>query len=350
MKANATEEFLGKLDPVLVSALLYGADPTLTSHNLHLLLKNYTSDALADDFSITKFPSGEGQNRSAIVAACTERSFFANSRRVVIFEGATNQHTKTIESSLARLTPEDAFLVVCAGDLDHRSSLLKLYETTRNTLALAPIKQVWTAASLSKYFSQQGAPEPDKDAATYLIDLGREHDWGSFQMLLDKVALYVRGSEKNFGLKELDDCGASLMDSQLQDDVQIGALTDAVAEGRVGDVAHLCQVLAANGVNPVTLVILVSYHFSMLQRALAKSPKKSAAQDALRRLPMHPARKKAVQKQLDFWNLATAEAAMQTLHKCDFNLRGGSPVSHWTTAERSLGRIAANIFRQISRR
>ncbi len=352
INAEAGRKFLKAPEPKLVGALIHGADSGLVAHNRRLLQKSLLGDSSEDEFLTTWLNPDDLRRRTGagtLLAACTQRSFFADQRRVVIIDGAGNLHTPAVQPVLEELVPEDAFLIVCAGELDWNSSLRKLFEGERRAVSLAAEPEPMTVAKLRQEFTRSGAPEPNDEAADYLITLAQDLDWGSFRMLLEKIALYVRGETEPFGINVLDECGAGLGGGREAAQAQIDALTDAVAEGGRATIADLCRKLAANGSNPVKLLIMVSRHFLLMHRALAGTRGRADADPAVRKLPLHPARRKAMQAHIGQWNLAGVESALQEFHAGDLALRGGSTAPAWATAERAMMRAANRISRKARR-
>ena len=335
--AKDARNFIERPDLSLSGVLIYGPDPVLASENKRRLLQTVLGERAGDDLYVLTLDPREAQrDNEAVHAALTSRSLLPG-RRVAVLDSATNAHTRSIARALEDPDPEDAFLIVVAGDLKHQSTLRKLFESAGTAMALPSEAQQPTAQDLRRRFEELGMPAPARDALERLVALAGEMSWGEFESLFQKLVLYMHGSTDAAVVADVDAC------APLDRSVQIDALVDAVATGATGEVARLVRALADRGTDPIAIVIPLTHQFLQMHRAVASGRGPRGVRSALFRQPMHPARRQALEEHCRHWNAAQLESAVQELHTADLALRATNALAPRAVLERALMRIASRL-------
>ena len=335
--ADQVQAFLREPDPTLSGALIHGTDPALAAECRRRLVRSVLGDLAGDDFYQLILDPGEVQRDAGSVhAALTARTLLPG-RRVALLDSATHLHTRAIARALADPDPEDAFLIVVAGELKPQSTLRKLFESADRAMAVAAEARPPEAAELRRRFAKAGLPEPTPDALDRLLAVAREMSWGEFQTLFEKLRLYVRSDAEEVSLADVDACAPP------EGTVQVDQLVDAVAGGDMPEIARLLRALASRGILPVSILIPLTLQFLHMHRALATTRGARGARGlrtALGRQPMHPARREALARHCGRWTVAALEAALAEFHRADLALRFRNAPAPAAVLERALMRAA----------
>ena len=341
MKCSAVQarNFVERPDLSYSAALVYGEDPILVSEYKRRLVRNALAENAGDDlYLLTLDPADTQRDAGAVHAALTSRSLLPG-RQVALLTQATNKHTKAVGRALEDPDSEDAFLVVTAGDLKPQSSLLKLFETSRNAVALPSQSTPPTTQELRQRFQDRGMPPPTQDAADRLALLSRNMTWGEFESFFEKLATYLRGERSRTEIADVDAC------APRDRTVQVDEIVDAVAGGDLSELARLMRALADRGTSPVSIVIPITIQFLNMYRAVAMSRGPRDTRSQLFRQPMHPLRRQALLRHCERWNANKLEVALKELHDADLSLRAFSAPAPYAVLERALMRIAGRAPR-----
>ena len=346
MKCSPDEalRFIERPDLSLSGALIFGEDPVLVSEHKRRLLRSVLGDRAGDDLYLLTLDPGVAQrDEEAVHAVLTSRSLLPG-RQVALLDSATNAHTKSVARALEDPDPEDAFLIVAAGDLKFQSTLRKLFDAARTAISLpAEVKQP-TAQDLRRRFQESGMPAPSRDAVDRMASLSREITWGEFESLFDKLALYMHGKTDETSVADVDAC------APLDRTVQLDELVDAVATGDRSKIALLLRALVDMGTTPVSIVILTTLQFLQMHRAVAMSHGTRGIRSAFYRQPMHPARRQVLESHCMHWSAALLEAALQEFHNADLALRASNTPAPLAVLERALMRVAGMAPRAARQR
>ena len=333
--------FVERPDLSLSAALIYGADPILVSENRRRLQRGALGEQAGDDlYLLTLDPSAVQRDAGLVHAALTSRSLLPG-RQVALLEPATNAHTGSIARALEDPDPDDAFLIVVAGDLKTQSTLRKLFESASKAIALPSEAVQPTPQDLRRRFGDRKLPPPTQDALARLTTLAGEMSWGEFESLFEKLAIYLQGRTDETLLADVDAC------APLDRTVQVDEIVDAVATGDHREIARLFRALADKGTDPVAIVISVTLQFLQMHRAVASAQGPRGIRSALYRQPMHPSRRQALDEHCRHWSASHLEAAIRELHTADFALRASNTRAPRAVLERALMRIAGGAPRGI---
>ncbi len=329
--------FIEKPDLSLSGALIYGEDSFLVGTNKRVLLKNAVGENDGDDlYILTLDPARVKRDEELVHSVLTSRSLLPG-RRVALLESATNEHTKSVARALEDPDPEDAFLIVVAGDLKTQSTLRKLFESAAKAIALPSVAKPPTVPDLRQRFRERNMPAPTADALDRLVALAGEISWGEFESLFEKLSLYMRENGNETTVADIDAC------APFDRTVQVDELVDALATGDRREVARLLRALADRGTGAVTIAIQVTHQFQHMHRAVASAQGSHGIRSALYRQPMHPLRRRALDMHCRRWKAGQLESALLELHTADMTLRALNSPAPFAVLERALMRITGKV-------
>lgn len=311
-----------------IGALLYGPDQGLVAERRRQLVAALAGPD-GPDAQVTQIAASEARRKPADVeAALTTRGFFAG-RPVVVITGATDGMAATLEPILKDLRPEDGFLVLTGDQVPARSRLRKLFETTATLAAIGIYPRAMGPREIEAELRARGVSGLSTAAATLLAELAGEMDHGTFQRLLDVVAIRALGRSEPLDLPEIE----ALAPLELDGDIDGFVLS--VAEGETSGVPSRLRRLEAGGANAVSIAIAMQRHF----RGLLTAASSSDGVAALRPQPQGP-RRDRILHQLRRWNQARLEQANRLLFGIDGRLRSTAPPPEFALVERTALRLA----------
>lgn len=324
--------FVQNPDTGLVSALVYGADPVLVRHCRKALANGLSGEgetglALVDTAAAARSPD-------AIRNELSQRDIFGASQ-VTALDGATDRHTSGISEALKDAKAEDSFLLVTAGDLRPTSTLRQLYEKARKAAALPVAAPKWEASDIRQRFVKASLPAPHPEASAMLASLSRELDWGTFNLLLEKLELYQQGRSEELTVEDIDACAPV---TALDD---ADELVDAVATQQYAKVAACWRRQTGRGATPTGLVGAVLRHFVQARMVTARARSAKDIEYVARGRRLHPLRRPAVVRDARRWRTERLERAIAYLLETDAGLRGGSNVPPSVLGERSLLKVTS---------
>ncbi len=323
--------FCGHPDRRLAGALLHGPDPGLLAIRRRELVAALTE---GDDLRLTRLePAAAQKDPAEVDAALKTRGFFPG-RRVLLIEGARDGLAASLAPVLATVEPGDAFLVLTAEGPGARSPLRKLFEQAPNLASLGLYPERPGVPQLTALLSAAGMQAGlESDAAQLLAEISAELDRGALLQLVERVAVHCLERSQPLGRDELADLLPLTVDSEA------GRLADAVAAARAEAIGPLIGRLAAAGLGPQTMLIVVERH---LRRLLAVAAAGDGAEAALDRLrpPVFGAQRQALAAAARHWGLRRLEAASRILFQTERSLRSAGYRPDRAMVERCLIRLA----------
>ena len=192
-----------------------------------------------------------------LLDAVKAQGFFPGARAVLV-EEATDGLSKIFTTALGEWREGDAQIIVTAGQLTAKSALRKVFEGSKTAFSAALYNDPMGRAEIESELARAGLRSVNPDAMAALEGLARGLTPGDFRQVLEKTALY-----------KLDDASPLTSDEvTLNAPASIEAEMDEIfhvlAEARMRDIAPVMQRLAAQGVAPVTLLIMGMRHFRTL--------------------------------------------------------------------------------------
>lgn len=331
--------FLKHPDPKTPGLLIWGNDPMRVADRRQTVIAAQIGPQGEGEMRLTRFPAADlRRDPAAALDAVRAQGFFPGARAVLI-EEATDSAAEPLSAVLADWAPGDALLVVTAGALPASSKLRKLFEGDRRALALAVYDDPPGRDEIEAMLRAEGLDRAPPDALRDLVALAQGLEPGDFRQTLTRIALYKHGDPEPLNPAEI-----ALL-APLDGEAALDDLLDAVADGRLAEVAPLSGRLAAQGVTPVSLCIGAMRHFRLLH-ALAANPRGAAQAVAGLRPPVFGPRRERLLRQSRRWPLSSSEAALAELIATDLVLRSSSRAPLGPVLERCLFRLAGMASRQ----
>ena len=324
-------------DPAHAGVLIHGSDAMRVALARERLVAALIGPGGADEMRLERLEAGALRgDPAALVDAVRARGFFPG-RRAVLVEGAGDGLAGAVTAALGDWAEGDAHLVVTATGLRADAKLRKLFEGARNAVALAIYDDPPAAEEVDSMLEAAGL-RPDAAARDDIQALSATIDPGEFRQFVGKLSLYAASEGGHVA------AGDVALLAPATGEVQIDALTDAVAEGRTGEIGPLVRRLAGQGSGAVDLAIQMIRHFRILHTG-ATDPDGPARAFARQRPPVFWKRRDRMAAQARRLGAARIEAALGQLVQADRTLRSGGAAPGLALIERALVRIAVMAAR-----
>jgi len=335
MKLNARDalRFLQKPDKAKAAVLLFGPDAMRIALKRKALIDALTGPDAEEEMRLTRLDAAVLRKDPAALGDATKAVGFFPGLRVVHIESATDTTTKSVKAALEDWQVGDAVIVITAGQLNARSSLRKLIEGGRSTVAIGVYTDPPSREEIEAQLTAKGLQNMPPDTLRDMQTLARELDPGDFAQTLEKLSLYKLNDPKPTTPEDLLNCTPASHEAGLDE------LVRHIAEGRSGEIGPHMARLASQGANPTTLTITTTRHFRQLHAAAASG---QGVDQALSRLrpPVFGPRRDQMARQVRNWGLPRLEAALGVLMETDLNLRSSKPFPAMAMTERAFIRIA----------
>lgn len=333
--------FVRTPDPQVRAALIYGDDVALVAARREQLSKSILGEdspelrlARLDAASIRKDPA-------SLYDALRESAFFGG-RRLVQIDGATDGMAKILSTALEDTTDEDAFLLVTAGSLPARSKLRAGFEGPAFSVAAPCYSDSVEAEDLSEALSELELHFRDRDAESSLRSQRAELDYGAFQQLLAKLAVYKLGDDTPVAATDIEAC------APLPDDPQAHEIAAAVLGGDVEKAAIELARVRSNSSAGSALLIALSWQMKRLYGAVVSIDSGAPRDKALSGLrpPVFGEARAQLSRQLDRWSRPALESAIQSVHETQLSSRSAGGAEPDAAIARALLRIAMMASRR----
>lgn len=325
--------FFEKPDKAKAAILLHGPDAMRTSLKRKALIDALTGPNADEEMRLTRLDGAILRKDPAALQDAVKAVGFFPGLRVVHVESATDTTTKSVKSALDDWQAGDAVIVVTAGQLNARSSLRKLIEGGRNSVAIGIYTDPPSREEIEAQLTAKGLQNLPPDTIRDIQTLARELDPGDFAQTLEKLSLYKLSDNTPATPQDLLDCAPQSHAAGLDE------LIRHIAEGRSAEIGPHMARLASQGTNPTTLTISATRHFRQLHAASASN---QGIDQALSRLrpPVFGPRRDQMARQARNWGMHRLEAALNVLMETDLNLRSSKPFPAMAMTERSFIRIS----------
>ena len=333
LAARDALRFFEKPDTSKAAILLFGADAMRVALKRKALINALTGPNADEEMRLSRLDAALLRKDPAALQDAVKAVGFFPGLRVVHVESATDTSTKALKSALDDWQKGDAITVITAGSLTARSSLRKLFEGGRQTLAIGIYTDPPSRAEIEQQLAAKGLQNLPPDTLRDIQILARELDPGDFAQTLEKLSLYKLDDPSPATPQDL------LNSAPVTIEAGLDALVRLVAEGRAAEVGPHMARLASQGSNPTTLTITTTRHFRQLHAAAASTQGIDAALSRLRP-PVFGPRRDQMARQARNWGLPQLEAALSVLMETDLNLRSSKPFPALAMTERALIRIA----------
>jgi DNA polymerase-3 subunit delta len=331
--------FLKRPDPRVPGILIYGGDAMRVSESRAGLVKAFTGPEAETEMRLERMQGGDlRKDTTAAIDAIKAQGFFPGPRAVVIDE-ANEYAVDALKLALSEWAEGDALLVVTAGALKKTSKLLKLFEGDKRAYSLAIYDDPPGRAEIEKMLSVEGLTDLSADAMRDLTSLAQTIEPGDFRQTLTRIALYKLNDDTPLTPTEIAMLAPQSAEADIDD------ILNAMAEGRMGDLAPILSRLAAQGVQPVAVCIGAARHFKVLH-ALVSDPRGPAQAIGTLRPPIFGPRRDKMLRQAQNWSLQRVEDALRELTATDLALRSSTRAPTRALAERALIRLTGMARRR----
>ena len=307
-KSNEVDDWLARADPAMAIVLVYGPDRGLVSERAKLFASKTGLD-LDDPFAVVKLDAGEVESDPGrLIDEATTVSMFGGRRLIWLRNAGTHKGTADALKVLAEKPPQDAIVLVEAGDLKKNALLRTLVESAKSAMALPCYAD--ESRSIDRLLDQelQAANMTITLEARQVLKLQVGGDRLASRGEIQKLILYCDGQTTI----EIDDVAASLGDVAS---VSADQVVDAMLQGKLGDMDAKMQRALSAGNAPFLLLSTTMRQFqslSILRADMEASGRNAATVVAGARPPVFFARRAMVENALMRW---TNEALAQALDR-----------------------------------
>jgi DNA polymerase-3 subunit delta len=307
-KSHEVDAWLARPDPATVIVLVYGPDRGLVSERAKQFAGKTGLD-LDDPFSVVKLDAGEVESDPGrLIDEASTVSMFGGKRLIWLRNAGTHKGTAEAVKALAERPPQDAIVLVEAGDLKKNAPLRTVAENARCAMALPCYAD--ESRSIDQLLDQE------LQAASMMITLEARQllksqvggDRLASRGEIQKLLLYTAGRTTI----EVEDVAASLGDVA---GVSADQVIDAMLQGRLADMDEKMQRALSAGTAPFLLLSTTMRQFqslSALRAEMDASGRNASSAVASARPPVFFARRTIVENALARW---TSEALAQGLDR-----------------------------------
>ena len=325
--------FLTRPDPRVPGILIYGADAMRVAERRAKLVAAHTGPNADSEMRLTRMPGADlRKDAAAALDAVKAQGFFPGPRAVLIDE-ATDAATEALKAALQDWAEGDALIVATAGQLTPGSKLRKLFEGDRRAYVLAVYDDPPGRDEIEAMLRAEGLDAVPPDAMRDLMALAQTIEPGDFRQTLTRIALYKLDDPLPLTPAEIALLAPQSTEAGIDD------ILNALAEGRMAELSPLLARLAAQGVQPVAVVIGAARHFRTLH-ALVSAPGGPAQGIQALRPPVFGPRRDRLLRQAQAWSVDRVELALRDITATDLALRSSTRAPTRALAERALIRLA----------
>lgn len=326
--------FFRRPDPAIAGLLIFGEDVMRVAMKRQEVIAAITGPEGEAEMRLTRMNGADLRRDPAQLMDAVKATGFFPGPRAVLVEEAADGVSEAVKVALSEWHQGDAQIVVTGGALAARSSLRKLFEGAKNAYAAALYNDPMGRAEIESELARAGLKQVDREAMGALEHLARDLTPGDFRQTLEKIALYKFGDETPLIPDEVT------LNAPASVEAQVDEIFHVLAEGRTADIAPVMQRLTAQGVAPVTLLIMGMRHFRVLF-AIASAPGGPAQGIGKLRPPIFGPRRDRMLRQAQNWSAARLEGALELLMDTDLTLRSaGQKAPQMALVERAFVRLA----------
>lgn len=303
---RAVEAYLGRPEPHHRALLLYGPDSGLVRERAKKI-SQLVLGGTDDPFALTEFTEARLQEDPALLADELAAVSLMSPKRVVMIRGAGDKMTKVIEAA-ASAFHESVFLIVCADELNARSSLRGWFEKENNCGAIAcyrdearDVQQV-----IHKTFDAAGM-KVDRDVIEYLTQQLGNDRYVTYQEL-EKIITYA-GEEKKVTLEE----ARALVDYNRETNVD--DLVNALADKNIRTLERMLTLMQREGTSPVMYLRALQRYFNRLYLVRTQMASGQSAEQAIGSLrpPVFFRQVPIMARHASHWSLVQITKALKLL-------------------------------------
>lgn len=325
--------FLTKPDPRVPGILIYGADPMRVADRRVKLVNSHVGPDGEGEMRLTRLTGAElRKDKSVVLDEMKAQGFFPGPRAVVIDE-ATDGTTDALKSALTEWRDGDAMIIATGGQLGPGSKLRKLFEGSKTALCLAVYDDPPSRDEIAAMLRAEGLNDLPPDTMRDLSALALTLEPGDFRQTLTRIALYKLNDPEPLTPEEIALLAPQSAEAEIDD------ILNALADGKIGELAPILARLAAQGVQPVAVCIGAARHFRLLHTLVSAPGGPNEAIGKLRP-PVFGPRRDRLLRQARNWSVERVEEALRDLTATDLALRSSTRAPTRALAERALIRLA----------
>ncbi|GGA97282.1 DNA polymerase III subunit delta [Allosediminivita pacifica] len=329
--ANA---YFRKPDPEAAGLLIFGEDTMRVAMRRQEVVAALIGPEGETEMRLTRMSGAELRKEPAMLLDAVKATGFFPGPRVALVEETTDGLSKTFDAALKDWKPGDAQIVATAGQLNARSALRKLFEGSRQAYAAGLYNDPPGREEIEAELKRAGIADVGRDAMQALEGLARALTPGDFRQTLEKIALYKYEDTTPLTPDEVE------LNAPASIEAEMDEIFHVLAEGRTAEIDPVMQRLEAQGVAPVTLLIMGMRHFRTLY-TVASAP--GGAREGINRVrpPVFGPRRDRMMRQAQDWRTDRLEDALDHLMETDLRLRSaGQRAPAMALVERCFVRLA----------
>lgn len=324
MKLNAaqTNQFITKPDPHIQFVLIYGADEGLVKERCNKL-RDHIADIETDPFSVTEFSFDVLKDDIALLADEMASISMYGGRKCIIIRDIP----QAIPIALKELIQKpfgDAFVIFLARELTPRSSFRKLFETDKNTAAIAcyPLEQYNLNKTIRDILNNEGF-NYDTQAISMLEQLFTGNNLLLIRNELTKIMLY-KGDATHITTDDIIACCNNDLEASLD------KLSDAIASKSPRVATNIFDSLVNENKYPAPAIIrYVNTYFNRIYIVRSKVDQGISIDQAMQQLrpPVFFKSKPSFIKNVKSWNTKKTVNLIKKLQKAEAECkRSNAPV------------------------
>ncbi len=343
-KAREVDGFLRKPDKRFRTILIYGPNSGLVSERARTFSKTTGVD-LEDPFCLIRMDAdGAAGNSNRIVEDAHTIGMFGGARLIWVSGSTLKNLARAVEPVITN-PPEDAWILIEAGDLKKTSPLRKLVEKSPSAMALPCFGD--DARSLDALIDEEvrrGGLTIEPPARELLMSL-IGGDRQASRNEIEKLCLYASGKQAITA----DDVEAIVGDASA---FAIDEVVDAASIGDMNAVQNTLGRLFDTGTHASMVALAAQRHFQALHKARAEMEiSRQPAQSVMGRMRPPPLfkRKDKIATALNIWNLAALDKTLERLERTSFESRANADLAN-AIVNMALMAISIDAARQKARR
>lgn len=334
-KAHEVDAFLRRPDPAIAVFLVYGPNAGLVNERARALARGFVENP-EDAFQLVRLEGDDiASDPSRIADEANTIGLFGGRRAIWVRAGSRNL-APSVQPLLAA-PPQDARVVIEAGDLATRNPLRTSIEASRTAMALpCYADEGRDLPGIIDGMLQEWGLAADRDAKE-LLKLSLSPDRLLIRRELEKLASFA-GDARTVTAADVEaviaDAGVSVLDTVL----------DAIFLGDMAELDRGLSRLALEGEDAGVLVGAALRHAMTLHKARVSLDLGTDMDRVTEQSRIFFKRKQAFQRQLGKWPRVTLESAIATLREAQAQARRNGAIA-MSLASRAFITVAMRASR-----
>lgn len=342
-KAHEVERFLQNPESLFRTILIYGPNSGLVSEHAATFAAKSGVD-LNDPFSLTRLNADAAASDSNRIAEDAHTIGMFGGSRLIWISGSTLKNLAKSIAPVLSTPPEDAWVLIEAGDLKKTSPLRKSIEKAKTGIALPCYADDDRSINALIDNEIQKAGLSIEPAARDLLKSLIGADRKASRNEIEKLCLYALGQKiitENHVEEIVGDASAFAIDEVL----------DAASIGDLTKVQTTLGRLIETGTHPSVIATAAQRHFQSLHKARSEMEiTRQGAQSIMNtmRPPVMFRRKAMISNALNIWNSSSLSKTLDRLDKACFETRARADMAN-AIISMALMAISIDARRQNSR-